>query len=68
MAIHYPKEQLTFVTSMAITAGNIGVILTPLILTKLVARLSLEMFVTPFYITAGAMFLGMILYLLLSKK
>ncbi|CQR25943.1 major facilitator superfamily protein [Streptococcus varani] len=68
MAIHYPKEQLTFVTSMAITAGNIGVIVSPLILTKLVARLSWEMFVTPFYITAGAMFLSLVFFLFLRKK
>ncbi|TCD45787.1 MFS transporter [Streptococcus sp. X16XC17] len=68
IAKQYPNGQLTFVTSMAITAGNIGVILTPLILTKLVGALSLEPYVTPFYITTGLILTSLMLYAFLKKK
>lgn len=50
---NYAKEHNNFITSLALTAGNIGVILTPLILTKLPSQLHLEPFMTPFLITSG---------------
>lgn len=59
IAKHYPREQVNFVTSMAITAGNIGVILTPLVLTKLVSLLLNEIYVTPFYITTALMLISL---------
>lgn len=68
IAQHYPREQINFVTSMAITAGNVGVILTPLVLTKLLGLLSLETFVTPFYITAGLMLFSLSIYAMLKVK
>lgn len=42
---------INFSTSVILVGGNIGVILTPVILTKIPEALSLEKFVTPFYIT-----------------
>lgn len=54
----YAPSQLTFATSLAITAGNVGVVLTPILLTKLVQMLGWEPFVTPFYINAFLMALG----------
>ncbi|MGG6831881.1 UNVERIFIED_CONTAM: MFS transporter [Streptococcus canis] len=68
IAKHFKKEHNHFVTSLAITAGNIGVILTPVLLTKLPAQFQLEMFTTPFYMTSGFMLVNLILYGLLVKK
>ena len=42
---------INFSTSIMLVGGNIGVILTPIILTKLPEALYLEKFLTPFYIT-----------------
>ena len=42
---------INFSTSIMLVGGNIGVILTPIILTKLPEVLHLEKFLTPFYIT-----------------
>ncbi|MBY5035592.1 MFS transporter [Streptococcus gallolyticus] len=67
IAKQYQLKQINFVTSMAITAGNIGVILTPLILTKLLAALSLDVFVLPFYLTAGMMVLALVVYRFAKK-
>lgn len=41
---------INFSTSIMLVGGNIGVILTPVILTKLPEALDLEKFITPFYI------------------
>ena len=46
---------INFSTSIMLVGGNIGVILTPIILTKLPEALHLEKFITPFYITTLAM-------------
>ena len=46
---------INFSTSVMLVGGNIGVILTPIILTKLPETLHLEKFLTPFYITTLAM-------------
>ncbi|MGX7070413.1 MFS transporter [Gemella bergeri] len=43
---------INFSTSVLLVGGNIGVILTPLVLTKLPEKLHLEPFITPFYITS----------------
>ncbi|MFL4359296.1 MFS transporter [Streptococcus uberis] len=67
IANHFEKEHNHFVTSLAITAGNIGVIMTPLVLTKLPAQFRLESFVTPFYITAILMVIAIVVYALLEK-
>lgn len=66
----YPSEANLFVTSMVITAGNIGVALTPLLLTKFLSKLQAEAFLTPFYITAGliVMAIGLVLVLMRSWK
>lgn len=68
IAKHFKREHNHFVTSLAITAGNIGVILTPVLLTKLPALWHWEMFVTPFYMTSGFMLVNLILYGLLKKS
>lgn len=64
----YKKEQINFVTSMTLTAGNIGVIVTPLILTKIPEKLMLEPLITPFYITTLLMIINVGIYLLLTNK
>ena len=61
VAKNYHSE-VNFITSMALTAGNIGVIVTPLILTKLLDKLSLELFITPFYITSLLMLCSIVFY------
>ncbi|RFE02520.1 MFS transporter [Streptococcus parauberis] len=68
IAKYYSREHINFVTSLAITAGNIGVILTPVILTKLPAAFHMEAFITPFYITSTLMFITSLVYLALPKK
>ncbi|KHD45182.1 MFS transporter [Streptococcus hongkongensis] len=68
IAKYYDRQHINFVTSLAITAGNIGVILTPLILTKLPAALHLELFITPFYIASVLMAVTCLVYLALPKK
>ncbi|MFZ2186098.1 MAG: MFS transporter [Streptococcus parauberis] len=68
IAKYYSSEHINFVTSLAITAGNIGVILTPVILTKLPAAFHMEAFITPFYITSALMFITSLVYLALPKK
>lgn len=68
IAKYYSREHINFVTSLAITAGNIGVILTPVILTKLPAAFHMEAFITPFYITSALMFITSLVYLALPKK
>lgn len=65
----FPKEQVHFVTSLAITGGNIGVVLTPVLLTKVLEKLQIETFITPFYISASLMILACVLaYILVKKK
>ncbi|ONH62845.1 putative cyanate transporter [Streptococcus parauberis] len=68
IAKYYSREHINFITSLAITAGNIGVILTPVILTKLPAAFHMEAFITPFYITSALMFITSLVYLALPKK
>lgn len=67
IANHFASEHNHFVTSLAITAGNIGVILTPLLLTKIPAQLHLESFRTPFYMTAAFMGIALLIYSILEK-
>ena len=52
---------INFSTSIMLVGGNIGVILTPIILTKLPEALYLEKFLTPFYITTLIMLMCTIL-------
>lgn len=68
IAERYHQERLTLVTSLAITAGNIGVILAPLLLTVLLEKLGTELLVTPFYITGGLMVIGVSYYWVSSIK
>lgn len=68
IAKHFKKEHNNFVTSLALTAGNIGVIVTPLLLTKLPAAMHLETFITPFYITSSLMLINIMIYVILEKK
>ncbi|WP_159592610.1 MFS transporter [Streptococcus halichoeri] len=67
IAKHYSLAHNNFITSLALTAGNIGVILTPVVLTKLPSALHLETFITPFYMTGALMLVCMGLYSLLKK-
>ncbi|MGT2715351.1 MFS transporter [Streptococcus respiraculi] len=65
----FPKEQVHFVISLAITGGNIGVVLTPVLLTKLLEKFQIETFITPFYISSCLMAFACVLaYLLLKIK
>lgn len=64
----FPKGQVHFVTSLAITGGNIGVVLTPVFLTKLLEKFQIETFVTPFYISSALMALACVLGYSLIKK
>ena len=68
IAKHFKGEHNNFVTSLALTAGNIGVIVTPLILTKLPMAMHLETFITPFYITSGLMLVNVLIYFMLEKN
>lgn len=65
---HYKKEHINFITSLALLAGNIGVILTPVFLTKIPEKFNLELFVTPFYITTIFALFNFALYIVLPKK
>lgn len=65
---NFSKEHINFSISAALTAGNIGVIITPLILTKLLEKLSLELFITPFYITTIMSVCNIFIYYLLKKE
>ncbi|MBF0819263.1 MFS transporter [Streptococcus acidominimus] len=64
----FPKGQVHFVTSLAITGGNIGVVLTPVFLTKLLEKFQIETFITPFYISSALMALACVLGYSLVKK
>lgn len=68
IAKSYSQEHIHFVTSLAITAGNIGVILTPVLLTKIPSALHLEAFTTPFLISTAFMVISLALFPLLQKK
>lgn len=68
IAKYYENKFITFITSLCITAGNIGVILTPVVLTKLPEKFGLETFITPFYITSTLMLLNIVCYCLLTRK
>ena len=45
------NKYINFATSVILVGGNIGVILTPVALTKLPEIFRLEKYITPFYIT-----------------
>ena len=68
IAKSFDLSQHTFVTSMAITAGNIGVIVTPLLLTKVIQGLGLETFQTPFMVTSALSLLALGVYHLLKPS
>lgn len=64
----FSKEQVHFVTSLAITGGNIGVVLTPLFLTKLLEHFQIETFITPFYISSCLMVFACLFAFLLLRR
>ena len=68
IAKSFDLSQHTFVTSMAITAGNIGVIVTPLLLTKVIQGFGLETFQTPFMVTSALSLLALGVYHLLKPS
>lgn len=68
IAKSFDKTYHTFVTSMAITAGNIGVIVTPLLLTKVIQGLGLELYQTPFMVTSCLSLLALGIYHMLKNK
>lgn len=59
---------INFATSIVLVGGNIGVILTPVILTKIPEALSLEKYVTPFYMTTIFMLICTIISYISLKK
>ncbi|MBU0278613.1 MULTISPECIES: MFS transporter [unclassified Gemella] len=64
----YKSNQINFVVSMFLTAGNIGVIITPLVLTKLLEKLNIDLFITPFYITSCVILFNLALYFRLKGR
>lgn len=62
------NKYINFATSVVLVGGNIGVILTPVILTKIPEVLSLEKFVTPFYMTTIFMLICTVISYFSLKK
>ena len=60
---------INFATSVILVGGNIGVILTPVILTKIPEALHLEKYTTPFFITTALMLVStLVSYAVLRNK
>ena len=60
---------INFATSVILVGGNIGVILTPVILTKIPEALQLEKYTTPFFITTTLMLIStLVSYAVLRNK
>ena len=60
---------INFATSVILVGGNIGVILTPVVLTKIPEALHLEKYTTPFLITTSLMLIStLISYTVLRNK
>lgn len=60
---------INFATSVILVGGNIGVILTPVVLTKIPEALNLEKYTTPFFITTALMLVStLISYTVLRNK
>ena len=60
---------INFATSVILVGGNIGVILTPVILTKIPEALQLEKYTTPFFITTALMLIStLVSYAVLKNK
>ena len=60
---------INFATSVILVGGNIGVILTPVVLTKIPEALQLEKYTTPFFITTTLMLIStLVRYAVLRDK
>ena len=60
---------INFATSIILVGGNIGVILTPVVLTKIPEALQLEKYTTPFFITTTLMLIStLVSYAVLRNK
>ena len=60
---------INFATSVILVGGNIGVILTPVVLTKIPEALHLEKYTTPFFITTALMLVStLVSYAILRNK
>ena len=60
---------INFATSVILVGGNIGVILTPVVLTKIPKALHLEKYTTPFFITTALMLIStLVSYTVLRNK
>ena len=60
---------INFATSVILVGGNIGVILTPVVLTKIPEALQLEKYTTPFFITTALMLIStLVSYAVLRNK
>ena len=60
---------INFATSVILVGGNIGVILTPVVLTKIPEALYLEKYTTPFFITTALMLVStLVSYTVLRNK
>ena len=60
---------INFATSVILVGGNIGVILTPVVLTKIPEALQLEKYTTPFFITTTLMLIStLVSYAVLRNK
>ena len=60
---------INFATSVILVGGNIGVILTPVVLTKIPEALHLEKYITPFFVTTALMLIStLVSYTVLRNK
>lgn len=60
---------INFATSVILVGGNIGVILTPVVLTKIPEALQLEKYTTPFFITTTLMLIStLVSFVVLRNK
>lgn len=50
-----PHASINFATSCVLAIGNVGAILVPVLLTKVLEKAGVEVFITPFYIISVAM-------------
>ena len=67
--ISLENKFINFATSVILVGGNIGVILTPVVLTKIPEALHLEKYTTPFFITTTLMLIStLVSYTVLRNK
>ncbi|MDO4814472.1 MAG: MFS transporter [Gemella sp.] len=64
----FKQEQINFVTSFALVFGQIGGVLTPIVLTRFPQAMKWDVFTTPFYIASAFMLINILCYSLLKNR